>query len=145
MFRCSVSLCFFFHNERAGMDKVFQKVMYQYDSNEGMIRLDSPDPSSELILVLYNADWQRDDGIKYTASRRAFRNLIFPEMIGPGIGRVVFLFLFSHVGPLPPFSRQISSLRENQRRDSRFQLVRISFAWPGDAHRRRTLRTGILR
>ena len=70
------------------INKISGKEMYRYDCNEGQIHLEEESIDSELVLILYNADWRREDGIKYVAPRRVFRNLILPENITASLGRL---------------------------------------------------------
>ena len=70
------------------VSNIFGKRMYLYDSNRGQIRLEDESIDAELILILYDADWLREDGVKYVAPRRVFRNLILPENITASLGRL---------------------------------------------------------
>jgi len=76
------------------INKVSGEAVYRYDSNRGQIQLEDENIDSELMLILYNAVWQREENkkgkedIKYVAPRRTFRNMIMPEDITSSLGKL---------------------------------------------------------
>ncbi len=70
------------------IDRVRQKLLYQYDSNNGTITLQDSTLESRLELVLDKPRWKDiDEGISGFAQRYVVKDLALPEVIARRIGR----------------------------------------------------------
>lgn len=71
------------------MNKDFpNKMECQYECDKGIIQLERPRIGPELELVLYQAQWERGDGIKgiVPIEARVYKNLTFPDDVVTRLG-----------------------------------------------------------
>ena len=99
------------------MNKDFpDQLLHRYQCDKGIIQLERPRIGPELELVLYQAQWERGDGIKgiVPIETRVFKNLNFPDSVVTRIGALNQLKDFDLASTLkkPPTSFLIGKQQE---------------------------------